>query len=86
MRCVLQRVTSATLLIDNKEYSSIEEGFVILLGIGDTDLHEDIQWLVNKIIRMRVFPDENKLMNRSIIDVRGEVLVVSQFTLFHSSS
>lgn len=85
MRAVIQRVSQASVTIDNKVKSSIDVGLLILLGIEDADTHEDILWLVNKIAQMRIFSDENDLMNRSIIDIGGDFLVVSQFTLFAST-
>lgn len=82
MRAVIQRVSEASVSIDGKIYSSIEVGFLILLGIGHDDTEDDMQWLANKISNLRIFPDENGLMNLNINQVNGEVLLVSQFTLF----
>lgn len=84
MRVVIQRVTQASVSIDHHEKSSINAGYLILLGICSEDTQEDIEWLVKKIINLRVFDDENGVMNRSIMDVNGEIMVVSQFTLFAS--
>ena len=84
MRIVIQRVNNATVHIDGKAYSSIRQGFVILLGIGEEDTSEDIDWLVRKVTSLRVFDDEQGVMNRAITDVGGEIMVVSQFTLFAS--
>lgn len=81
MRAVIQRVSSATVTIDSKISGEINQGFLILLGIEAPDTTEDIDWLTGKIARMRVFADENDLMNKSLIDINGQALVVSQFTL-----
>ena len=84
MRAVIQRVTHASVTIDGSVKSQIRQGFLILLGVCDEDTMEDVEWLVKKIANLRVFGDENDVMNRSILDVQGEALVVSQFTLFAS--
>ena len=84
MRVVIQRVNHASVTIEGKTKSQIRQGFLILLGICEEDGLEDVQWLVKKIANLRVFGDENNVMNRSIIDVDGEALVVSQFTLYAS--
>ena len=84
MRIVIQRVTHASVTINGKMHSSIGQGYLILLGICEEDTSEDVDWLVHKVIGLRVFDDENHVMNRSIMDVDGEVLVVSQFTLYAS--
>lgn len=84
MRIVIQRVTHASVTIDNKLKSSIQKGFLILLGIEESDSEKDINWLVKKIKGLRVFDDEKGVMNLSIMDVKGEILVVSQFTLMAS--
>ena len=84
MRTVIQRVTQASVTISGQVKSSIETGLLILLGIGKDDTEEDINWLVKKIIGLRIFDDEMGVMNRSIMDVNGEILVVSQFTLMAS--
>ena len=81
MRTVIQRVTQASVTIGGQVKSSIGTGLLILLGIGKKDTEEDINWLVKKIIALRIFNDEMGVMNRSIMDVNGEILVVSQFTL-----
>ncbi len=81
MRTVVQRVSKASVTIDNKKVAKIKNGMLILLGIVDQDTHEDINWLSNKLINLRIFADENGVMNRSLIDTRGEAIVVSQFTL-----
>ena len=84
MRAVIQRVSHASVTIEGVVKSSIQQGFLILLGICDEDSMEDVDWLVKKIANLRVFGDENDVMNRSILDVNGEALVVSQFTLYAS--
>ena len=84
MRAVIQRVSHASVTIEEKVKSSIQKGFLILLGICDEDTMDDVDWLVKKIANLRVFGDENDVMNRSILDVQGEALVVSQFTLYAS--
>ena len=84
MRAVIQRVTHATVTIEGVVKGQIGQGFLILLGICDEDTMEDLDWLVKKIANLRVFGDENDVMNRSILDVGGEALVVSQFTLYAS--
>lgn len=85
MRAVLQRVTEASVTIEGKVTGEIKNGILVLLGIEDGDGEEDITWLCNKIIKMRIFNDENGVMNRSLQDIGGEVLVISQFTL-HAST
>jgi D-tyrosyl-tRNA(Tyr) deacylase len=85
MRVVIQRVLSAAVTIDKNIYSSIDDGLLILLGIESSDAEEDIEWLVNKIISLRIFNDEEGKMNLSVNDVGGEYLVISQFTL-HAST
>ena len=82
MRAVIQRVQSASVTIDGTVKSSIGQGLLILLGIGHEDGSEDIDWLVKKVAGLRIFDDEEGVMNRSVMDVEGECLVVSQFTLF----
>ena len=84
MRAVIQRVTHASVTIEGIKKSEIGQGYLILLGICDEDTMEDVDWLVKKIANLRVFGDENDVMNRSILDVEGEALVVSQFTLYAS--
>jgi len=85
MRAVIQRVKKATVVVNGKVIASIEKGFLVLLGIETADSQVDITWLSGKITRLRVFEDENGAMNNSILDVNGEVIVVSQFTL-HAST
>ncbi|MGG6544187.1 UNVERIFIED_CONTAM: D-aminoacyl-tRNA deacylase [Prevotella sp. 15_C9] len=84
MRIVIQRVKHASVTIEGNVKSAIQQGFLILLGIGDDDTNEDIEWLVRKIIGLRVFDDEEGVMNKSVMDIGGEILVVSQFTLMAS--
>ena len=84
MRAVVQRVSKASVTINDNVKSAIGQGFLILLGVCEEDTMEDVDWLVKKIANLRVFDDENHVMNRSIIDVQGEALVVSQFTLYAS--
>lgn len=84
MRAVIQRVKHASVTIDGVMKSSIKQGFLVLLGVEETDTTEDVEWLVGKVAKLRVFDDENGVMNRSVMDVDGECLVVSQFTLFAS--
>jgi D-aminoacyl-tRNA deacylase len=81
MKVVLQRVNHASVLIDNQEHSSIEKGILILLGVEVSDTPEDVLWLSAKIVNLRIFNDENGLMNLSVKEIEGEILVVSQFTL-----
>ena len=84
MRTVIQRVQHASVTIDGTVKSSIGKGYLLLLGVEDSDTSEDVDWLVRKVAALRVFDDENGVMNRSIHDVQGEALVVSQFTLYAS--
>ncbi len=84
MRAVVQRVRHASVTIEGQVKSAIGEGYLILLGICDEDSNEDVEWLVKKIANLRVFDDENHVMNRSILNIQGEALVVSQFTLYAS--
>jgi len=84
MRAVIQRVSHASVTIDGTEKSRIGQGLLVLLGVCDEDSMEDVEWLVKKIANLRIFGDDNDVMNRSVIDVNGEALVVSQFTLFAS--
>ena len=84
MRIVIQRVSHASVTIEGEVKSAIRQGYLILLGIEESDTLEDVDWLVRKVIGLRVFDDENHVMNRSIMDINGEILVISQFTLFAS--
>jgi D-tyrosyl-tRNA(Tyr) deacylase len=85
MKAVIQRVSKASVVIDNKKVANILHGVLVLLGIEELDTQEDINWLSNKIINLRVFDDENGVMNNSLHDSDGEVIVVSQFTLYAST-
>ena len=82
MRSVLQRVTEASCMVDGKITGAIKLGFLVLLGIENDDTQEDLNWLATKITGMRVFGDENGLMNKALADVDGDILLISQFTLF----
>jgi D-tyrosyl-tRNA(Tyr) deacylase len=81
MRVVLQRVASASVTVSEKIVAEIQKGLLVLVGIEDADTQEDIDWLVTKITQLRIFGDENEVMNLSVEEVNGDVLVVSQFTL-----
>jgi len=85
MKAVVQRVRNATVSIDGNIHSSIGQGFLVLLGIHKEDTDSDIEWMVRKVANMRVFEDENGLMNSDLSTIEGEVLVVSQFTLIAST-
>lgn len=85
MKVVIQRVSKAAVTIDNKEKSAIKVGLLVFIGIEDADADEDIKWLSNKIVNLRVFDDENKIPNLSVKDVNGDILLISQFTL-HAST
>lgn len=82
MRAVLQRVLNASVSVDGKITGEIGEGLLVFLGIGRDDTEENVLWLVNKINKLRIFADENDKTNLSLADVKGEILVVSQFTLY----
>jgi D-tyrosyl-tRNA(Tyr) deacylase len=82
MRAVLQRVSSASCTVEGQITGQIDTGFLVLLGIEDADTIEDAQWLAQKIVGMRIFSDENDLMNKALADVDGCILLISQFTLF----
>ena len=81
MRAIIQRVSSASVTIDDKVKSSIGHGLLVLAGFEDADTHEDLEWMSSKLANLRIFNDENELMNLSVRDVAGDLLVVSQFTL-----
>jgi D-tyrosyl-tRNA(Tyr) deacylase len=85
MIVVIQRVSEASVKIEEKIKSEIGIGLLILVGIEEADTEEDISWLSKKIVNLRIFPDENEVMNKSLIDVGGEILLISQFTL-HAST
>jgi len=82
MRAVIQRVTEASCTVDGKITGQINQGLLVLLGIEEADSAEDLKWLAQKIVNMRIFGDENDLMNRSLADIGGEILLISQFTLY----
>ena len=86
MKLVIQRVIDANLKVDNKEISKIGQGYVVLIGIKDSDTKENADYLVNKLVNLRIFEDENEKMNLSIKDINGELLLVSQFTLYGDCS
>jgi D-tyrosyl-tRNA(Tyr) deacylase len=85
MRAVVQRVSSASVTINGVVTSSIGTGLLVLLAVEEADCAEDIEWLTGKLVRLRIFNDEQGLMNRSVQEIGGEILVVSQFTLFAST-
>lgn len=82
MRLVIQRVKSASVTIDGQLRSAIGPGLMVLAGVRTDDTPDDVDWLVGKLLKMRIFPDDNGVMNRSLLDTGGELLVVSQFTLY----
>ena len=82
MRAIIQRVSEASCQVNNEITGNIGYGFLVLLGIEDADSDEDLQWLAQKIVNLRVFGDENGLMNKSLADINGDILLISQFTLF----
>lgn len=81
MRIVIQRVTEASVSIEEETKAKISQGLVVLLGIEEKDTSEDIEWLANKIVNLRIFDDEEGVMNKSVKDINGNVLLISQFTL-----
>jgi D-tyrosyl-tRNA(Tyr) deacylase len=85
MKVVIQRVSEASVTVDGKKTADIKNGLLVLVGIEDADTQEDIDWLAGKIIKMRIFGDENDVMNCSVQDIDGDIIVVSQFTL-HAST
>lgn len=85
MRAVIQRVKQASVLVEEQRIATIQKGFLVFLGIEELDSEEDISWLVAKLVKLRIFEDEAGAMNRSLPDVNGDILVVSQFTL-HAST
>lgn len=85
MRAVIQRVTTASCSVDGQVTGAIDKGFLVLLGVADNDSPEDLEWLAQKIANMRVFSDENGLMNKALADTDGNILLISQFTLFAST-
>jgi D-tyrosyl-tRNA(Tyr) deacylase len=85
MRIVVQRVSKSSVEIDNKIHSQIDKGLLVLVGVEDEDDRTDVDWLCGKVLNLRVFDDENGVMNKSVVDIDGELLLVSQFTL-HAST
>jgi len=85
MKAVIQRVKKAKVLINNLEERKIDFGLVVLLGIGNSDNEEDADWLLNKVLNMRIFNDQNDVMNLSLTDMNGSIMIVSQFTLMAST-
>lgn len=85
MRALIQRVKHADVVIDGRTNGEIGQGMLVLLGVHSTDTQADIDWLVKKVSQLRIFDDDNGVMNRSVMDIDGEVLVVSQFTLYAST-
>ncbi len=81
MRVVIQRVTKASVAVENKIVGQIEQGLLVLLGIETADTTEDLDWLLNKTLNLRIFNDQNGVMNKSLLEIDGELLVISQFTL-----
>ena len=81
MKSVIQRVASASVTIENQVVAQINQGLLLLVGIEDLDTQEDIDWLASKIVNLRIFADEQNVMNLSVKDIKGEIIVVSQFTL-----
>ncbi|MEO9478772.1 MAG: D-aminoacyl-tRNA deacylase [Maribacter dokdonensis] len=85
MKTVIQRVAKASVTVNGEKISAIDNGLLILVGIENADAQDDIDWLTNKIANLRIFNDEDGIMNKSLVDVNGDVIVVSQFTL-HAST
>ncbi|MDR1877738.1 MAG: D-tyrosyl-tRNA(Tyr) deacylase [Flavobacteriaceae bacterium] len=85
MRAIIQRVTEACVRVEGEIKGEISQGLLILLGVEDSDSQEDIDWLSNKIINLRIFNDENGIMNRSLQAINGDILIISQFTLYAST-
>ena len=85
MRVIIQRVSEASVTIDNQVFNSIGRGVVLLIGFDPEDNTTDIEWIVKKIVNMRIFPDEQNHMNLSLKDINGEILLISQFTLYAST-
>jgi D-tyrosyl-tRNA(Tyr) deacylase len=85
MRAVIQRVSKASVTVDGKQISAIEQGVLILIGIENEDTQDDIDWLTNKIVNLRIFNDDDGVMNMSLLATKGDAIVVSQFTL-HAST
>jgi D-tyrosyl-tRNA(Tyr) deacylase len=81
MRALIQRVKKGSVEVDNKIISTIDQGIVLFIGIEHADTNLDIEWICKKVSQLRIFDDENKIMNKSLMDIRGDLLVISQFTL-----
>lgn len=82
MKCVVQRVNHASVSVDGEILGSIDKGLLVFLGISDEDTDKDLKWLADKVIGLRIFEDENERMNLSLLDIGGEIMIISQFTLF----
>ena len=82
MRAVVQRVTNASVTVDNETVGAIGPGIMVLIGVADTDTDKDLKYIIDKVMNLRIFDDKNGVMNRSVIDVSGSILAVSQFTLY----
>ena len=82
MRAVVQRVTNASVTVDNEKVGAIGPGIMVLIGVADTDTDKDLKYIIDKVMNLRIFDDENGVMNRSVIDAGGSILAVSQFTLY----
>ena len=82
MRAVVQRVTNAFVTVDNETVGAIGPGIMVLIGVADTDTDKDLKYIIDKVMNLRIFDDENGVMNRSVIDAGGSILAVSQFTLY----
>ena len=82
MRAVVQRVTNASVTVENKTVGAIGPGIMVLIGVADTDTDKDLKYIIDKVMNLRIFDDENGVMNRSVIDAGGSILAVSQFTLY----
>ena len=82
MRAVVQRVSYASVAVEGKKIGEINHGLIVLLGVDNSDNQEDILWLANKIINLRIFGDKKNIMNNSLINVKGDLMIISQFTLF----
>ena len=85
MRAIVQRVSEASVTVEGKNIASIKTGLMVLLGVEEADTIDDIEWLSGKIVRMRIFGDENDVMNKSLLDIKGDAIIVSQFTLYAST-
>ena len=85
MRVVIQRVAEASVTVDGAVTGAIEQGLLVLMGVEDADTNEDLEWISGKIVNLRIFDDENGVMNKSVLDIGGSILLVSQFTL-HAST